>query len=147
MTKQRVAKWCVLLALLLTTTPIRAEQKVVFENVEIHYIVLPTTSLQAEIAEQYQLERAPRRGFVNVSVLAAQAPFEVLSAVVEVEVKNLLGQSNHLIMREINEPPARYYLGTFDYSDEETMRMAISITLPDGRSHHFEHSQKMYNEE
>lgn len=140
-------KWCVLLVLLLTTTPVRAEQKVVFENMEIHYIVLPTTSLEAEIAEQYQLERAPRRGFVNVSILSAQTPFEALSAVVEVEVKNLLGQSNRPIMREINEPPARYYLGVFDYSDEETMRLAISVTLPDGRSHHFEHSQKMYNEE
>jgi len=142
-----MTKWCVLVALLLATTPIRAEQKVVFEDVEIHYIVLPTTDLAVEIAEQYQLQRAPRRGFVTVSVLSALTPFEALSGVVEVEAKNLLGQSNHLIMREINEPPARYYLGTFDYSDEETMRLTISVTLPDGRSHRFEHSQKMYNEE
>jgi Domain of unknown function (DUF4426) len=142
-----VTKWCVLAALLLTSTSIHAEQKVVFEDVEIHYIVLPTTSLAPEIAEQYQLERAPRRGFVNVSILAALPPFEALSGVVEVEVRNLLGQSNHLAMREINEPPARYYLGTFDYSDEETMRLTIRVTLPDGRSHLIEHSQKMYNEE
>lgn len=142
-----MTKWCVLLALLLSAASSRAEQKIVFDDVEIHYIVLPTTSLEAEIAEQYQLERAPRMGFVNISVLSAKAPFEALSAVVEVEVKNLLGQSNHPIMREIIEPPARYYLGTFDYSDEETMRLAISVTLPDGRSHYFEHSQKMYNEE
>ena len=142
-----MTKWCVFFALLMTTPLIRAEQKVVFDDVEIHYIVLPTTSLKAEIAEQYQLERAPRRGFVNISILAAQPPFEALSGVVEVDVKNLLGQSNQLVMREISEPPARYYLGTFDYSDEETMRLAIKVTLPDGRSHRFEHSQKMYNEE
>lgn len=136
-----------LLTLLLAIPCLRAEQKIVFDDVEIHYIVLPTTSLQAEIAAQYRLERAPRRGFVNVSILAAEEPFEALSAIVEVAVKNLLGQTIQLVMREINEPPARYYLGTFDYSDEETMRLEIKVTLPDGRSHRFEHSQKMYKEE
>lgn len=142
-----MTKWCTLLVLVLAIAQLRAEQKVLFDDVEIHYIVLPTTSLQAGIAEQYQLERAPRRGFVNISILAAEVPFEALSAVVEVDVKNLLGQTHQLVIREINEPPARYYLGTFDYSDEETMRLTISVTLPDGRSHRFEHSQKMYNEE
>ncbi len=142
-----MTKWCTLFALVIVLPHLQAEQKVVFDDVEIHYIVLPTTSLQAEIAEQYRLERAPRRGFVNISILPTQEPFEALSGVVEVNVKNLLGQVHRLEVREINEPPARYYLGTFDYSDEETMRMTISVTLPDGRTHRFEHSQKMYKEE
>lgn len=124
-----------------------AEQKEVFDGVEVHYIVLPTTSLSAEIATQYGIPRAPRRGFVNVSVLNSAKQFEAMSAQVSVQVKNLLGQNLLIEMREVNEPPARYYLGTFEYSDEETMRFTFSVTLPDGRSHTFLHSQKMFKEQ
>ncbi|MCP5180868.1 MAG: DUF4426 domain-containing protein [Pseudomonadales bacterium] len=127
--------------------PAAAEQKETFDGIDVHYIVLPTTDLDADIAARYGIVRAPLTGFVNISMVVADGPFEALSGNVDVTVKDLLGNVVHLDMREISEPPARYYLGTFTYSNEETMRLRITVTLPDGRAHTFTHQQKMYREQ
>lgn len=137
--------WLALLSLLSPTT--FSEQKVVAGDVDIHYVVLSTMSLDAGVAEKYGLPRAPRRGFINVSAVTNSPPLTALETVTTVEVKNLLGQVERVQLREIRELPARYSVGTFSFSPDETMRFVFAVRLPDGREHVFEHQQQMFVEE
>lgn len=135
-----------LLVLLLASTA-AAEQKIGLPGLDIHYIVLSTMDLSPDAAARYDIPRGPRRGFINISVVENEPPATSVSVQAKAEVKNLLGQVETVILREISEPPARYSVGTFSFSPDETMRFRFVVTLPDGQEHSFEHTQQMFVEE
>lgn len=140
-------RFCQALALTLLASTAVAEQKVVADDVDIHYIVLATMTLDPGVAEKYGLPRAPRKGFINISAVNNQPPYTSLETETTVEVKNLLGQVERIRLREIRELPARYSVGTFSFSPDETIRFRFEVKLPDGRVHVFEHQQQMFVEE
>jgi hypothetical protein len=126
---------------------VQAEQKEVFENVDIHFIVLSSMDLDADIAAKYGISRGPRKGFFNISAVAGTPPHAAIGISVIAEVTNLLGQVEKVSLREIREATARYSVGSFVFSPEETMRFRFQVTFEDGRTHQFSHTQKMYVEE
>ncbi len=128
-------------------TKAHAELKVVFEDIDIHYIVLSTMSLDPEVAAKYGIPRAPLKGFVNISAVSNKPPYTALATEASVEVKNLLGQIETIALKEIQELPARYSVGTFSFSPEETMRFRFHVRFADGREQSFEHQQQMFVEE
>ena len=136
---------CTLLFLLLSSllvTPAQAEQKIVFSDYEVHYILLPTTFLKADIADRYNLRRSKDRALVNVSVLDLQG--SPVQAEVRGSSENLLGQRQNLTFDEVIEGEAIYYLALLRYADEEFQRVTLNVVLPNGELAEIKFQQKMY---
>ncbi len=134
---------CLSVALALFLSPFSfAEQKVIFGEYEIHYIVIPTTFLDSSIANQYNLVRGDDRALVNISILNADA--KGVQAVVTGTSKNLIGQIQTLSFAQVKEQNAIYYLAPLRHADEEHHRLEINIQLANGETAHLEFKQKMY---
>ena len=126
----------------LGATLTHAEQFQALGDHEVHYVVFPTTFLQAKVADQYGLTRGRDRALVNISVLGPDgAP---VPATVTGRSENLLGQRQVLKFVEVKEDYAIYYLALLTHADEEHHRIAIDVTLENGRSGEIRFTQKMY---
>jgi uncharacterized protein DUF4426 len=119
-----------------------AEQKQVFDDFEVHYIVLPTTFLNAKVANKYNLPRGRDRALVNVSVLDKDGQPVVAKVVGRSE--NLLGQRQQLDFTEVVEGEAIYYLALLRHADEEFHKVALDVTLPNGRLGEIRFQQQMF---
>ncbi len=131
---------------LATGSPAFGEQKVLIDNHEVHYIVLPTTFLKAEIARQYGIARSKDRALVNVSVLDPDGEPTTVQTVAG-NTRNLLGQLQALRFRLVREQDAVYYLAELKHADEEHHRLEIEVALDSGARDTIKHSQKLYWEE
>ncbi len=125
----------------------RAEQQKTFGDWEVHYIVLPTTFLAANIAQKYDLVRGNDWALVNISVVHKQnGPTAVeLTG----EYKNLLSQVSKLDFVEVREGAAVYYLAQIKHTDRDLLRFKISVTTPQNPSRNsqvldLEFQQTMY---
>ena len=119
-----------------------AEQKRTFGQYEVHYIVVPTTFLRANIANQYGLVRGRDRALLNISVLGVDG--KASTARLEGHARNLLEQRQALDFREVREGEAVYYLALIRHADEEHQRFQVDIELPDGSQNVLEWHQKLY---
>ena len=64
-----ICKTLFLSALLFASLGVNAEQFKTFSNLEVHYIALPSTFIQPEIAKQYGIKRSKTNGLLNISIL------------------------------------------------------------------------------
>jgi len=132
------------LCVLLLAADAGAEQMKRLGDWDVHYILLPTTFLNPEIARRYGITRGADLALLNISVLSSEdTPTRVG---IEGTVTNLLGQQQPLSFSETREDYAVYYLATIRYTDREVLRFAIDITPPDGTSQRLEFQQQMYIE-
>ena len=134
------------LALLLAlAAAARAEQKVAIGDFEAHYVVFPSTFLNAGIAGTYGIRRARDLSIVNLSVLDAQGRGK--PATVAGQVKNLLGQLSPLKFREIREEQALYYIAEVRHADREVLRFSIAITPPGEQTYDLAFQQELFWDE
>jgi hypothetical protein len=119
-----------------------AEQQMTFGEYEVHYIVLPTTDLNAKVADKYDLPRGRDRALVNVSVLDGNGT--PVSAKVSGSSENLLGQRQQLSFTEVTEGTAIYYLSLLRHADEEYHRVALNVELPNGEVGELRFRQQMF---
>src|SRR5690606_38076677 len=114
----------------------------------VHYLAVNSTFLEPDIAAAYNIERASRRGFVNVAVLR-DAPDGGLGTPVTAKITgaraNLMQQSSNLDFQEVREGEAIYYLAQFDFSNAETLRFTIEVQ-PEGeeRTHSLTWTTQLY---
>ncbi len=125
--RRRAARLLGTLALLAAAVA-QAEQKAVFGDIELHYVVFNTTFLQPEIARRYGITRGRDKALVNITVLDAAGA--ALAAPVAGNVTNLLGQQRALSFRRVAEGDAIYYLAALTYEHQETLRFEIVADLP-----------------
>ena len=134
------------IALLLSTVPaVHAEQKEIIGDFEAHYVVFPSTFLNAEVAVIYGITRARNLSIVNLSVLDSAG--EGAPAGIDGRVKNLLGQESPLKFREIREDKALYYIAEVRHADREVLRFSIAITPPGERTFDLSFQQELFWEE
>jgi len=96
----------------------------------VHFSAQLTDQLPLEIARAYNIERNPHRAMLNVSVLE-EGTNKAVTATVTVKTVNLTGQLKNVVMRQINEQAAIYYIGETPVSNQEVLIFDISI-MPDG---------------
>lgn len=136
--------------LLLTGQTSMAEQMIRSGEYEVHYIVFPTADLNTSVANKYDLPRGKDRALVNISVLKALQPEDPVTSINAVKAsitgtsENLLGQRQTLTFTEITEGDAIYYLAVLRHADEEYHRVAINVTLPNGKMTELKFQQQMY---
>lgn len=125
-----------------------AEQKVVFSDHELHYIVLNTTEIPKEIAERYQLNRSAKRAFINLSILR-QTPNGYgtpVTADIKAIERTLLGQRLEINLQEIREGNAIYYIGDFPIFNREVLWFDVELILEDGTEFSFSFDQQVWQE-
>jgi hypothetical protein len=114
-------------ALFCFTQPSIAAQFQDFDNLEIHYLALPSTFLQPDIAKKYNIKRSQYNGLINISVLDKRNNNKSLSASLSGSGKNLLGQSETLKFKEIKEGDSIYYIADYPFLNEEIVNFNIII--------------------
>ena len=122
-----------------------AEQVHRFANHEVHYIIIPTTFLESEIAAQYDVARARNRALINVSILDDNK--EAVTGSVSGSSSNLLGQTQYFEFRQVREGDAIYYLAELLHSDQELHRVTLEVALDTGQKDQIKFNQKMYWED
>ncbi|SIO42144.1 DUF4426 domain-containing protein [Salinivibrio sp. ES.052] len=129
----------------LIMTPAWAGQFKEVGELEVHYNTLSTAFLTPEIAKQYDISRSGYRGLVNIAVLdTMQLGKPAVSADIQGQVKNLVGNSRDLEFTEIREGEAIYYIATFAADDEETYRFHIDLNAEGNRSASFDYNYTFY---
>ena len=119
-----------------------AEQKMRLGPYDVHYVVLPSTFFDAEVAQRYGIVRGRDRAMMNLSILAdGQTPVAVKIAG---HMTNLLSQRYELEFREVKEGTAVYYLAEVKHTDRETLRFNVQITTPDGQTRELKFQQQMF---
>ena len=113
------------LALLLSTMA-QAEQFKTLGQWDVHYIVVPSTFVQPDIAKIYRFKRSKYQAIVNISVLN-QADQRAQSVAVKGSATDLLGRVQPLSFREIREGDAIYYLASLKNDSSQVWRFHIDI--------------------
>ena len=123
----RAAAWSLALLVCLTAALSHAQQMQRFGDYELHYIVIPTTTLQPSIAARYGIPRGKGKALCNLSVIDANG--EGVPAVLEGSTQNLLGQRQDLSFREVVDGDAIYYLAVIRHANEEVHRININARV------------------
>lgn len=125
-----------------------AEQKVEFDGYELHYIVLNTTDIPPQVAEQYGIVRSGKRAFINLSVLkqTADGYGTPVTADIRAVERSLIGQTLAIELEEIREGTAIYYIGTFPIIHRETLWFDLELEVTDGPSYDFSFPQQVWQE-
>lgn len=111
----------------LTAAIAQAQQMQKFGDFELHYIVIPTTMLQPEIAAKYDISRGKDRALCNISVIDGDGVG--LAASLSGSSQNLLGQRQDLSFLQVIDGDAIYYLATIRHADEEVHRINIDASV------------------
>lgn len=104
-----------------------AEQKQVLGPWDVHYIAMPSTLIDPQIATQYQISRSIQNGLINISVLASSDQ-QAQQVRISGQAKNLLGQIKELNFQEVREGEAIYYLAQLQFRGEEKVSFSIEIS-------------------
>ena len=116
------------LSLLCVVQSAFAEQVEKRDNYKIHYSAFGSTVLKPEIASHYQLVRSRYQGVINIAVTQAKGTIhKPTTAIVTGRTRNLLGQTQKVVFKEIREGEAIYYLGSFRFNNEEHLSFDISV--------------------
>jgi hypothetical protein len=120
-----------------------------FDNYTVHYIAVGTTFLTPEIAQQYNIVRSNRRAFLNIAVIRNNSDGSTtpVPATVMGSKHNLLQQSTDVEFAEIREGEAIYYIGQFDFSNAENIRLQVSVQPEmQGPVHEIEWNTQLYSD-
>lgn len=128
--------------LFLCALPASGEQQQKLGPFEVHYVVVPTSFFNTDIAERYDIIRGKDRALMNISIL--DRDLVPVHALVEGLITNLLGQQQSLEFKEITEGDAVYYLAPIKHTDRETLRFTVEITVPGDETRELRFQQQMY---
>lgn len=106
---------------------VSAEQFKTIDHFEVHYNALNTTFLTPEVATTYSITRSKVRGLINVAVLDSADGDQAVTALVEGEAVNLVGQAQSLDFRLVREGSAIYYIAEFRFTDDEVLRFNLNV--------------------
>ena len=110
-----------------------AQQSEVFGKYQVHYNVINTNLLPAQVAQGYGIQRSSSRAMVNITVLDTSQGENgtPLSAEVTANSINLTGQRRNIEMREINDAEgAIYYIGELPIANMETYNFTVNVQVP-----------------
>ncbi len=127
--KTTIRSGLLLIALLLPPIA-QAEQKVVYDDYEVHYAAMLTSDLAPEIARAYNIPRSGKRAFLMIHVrkLLSDGTSESVAAGIEGQVSNLLGQVRQLEWQLVKEENSIYSLSHFPVTQREWANFKLIIT-------------------
>ena len=119
-----------------------AEQMRRFGSHEVHYIVIPSLFLQADVAHRHGLRRGEGLSIVNISVLDAAG--KGAACRISGHARNLLEQLAALQFQEVREGDAVYYLAEVRHADQEVLRFNLTIQPQGAEAFELAFQQRLY---
>jgi hypothetical protein len=107
-----------------------ADNSTSLDGFTIHHNAFSADTLTPEVATAYGFQRSKYRGLLNVSVIK-EAPGTTgtpVPAQIQADILTLTGQKSPLVMREIREGDAIYYIGEYPVQNAQTIDFAIEVT-------------------
>lgn len=95
----------------------------------IHYTVIASTLIPAEVAKGHGIKRSENTVLVNIALRRADKP---VLAEISGSVVNLLEQETNLAFEEVREQDAIYYLATHIAMPTDLLRFIVEVTPPIG---------------
>ncbi|RUO39344.1 DUF4426 domain-containing protein [Aliidiomarina taiwanensis] len=93
---------------------------------EVHYSAFPSSFLQPEVAQAYNLVRSRAQAVISISVLDQESKQSQRVAMSGYAL-NSLGQRKELNFRRITEGDALYYLSSIQHGNDDRYRFFITI--------------------
>ena len=118
------------------------------QGFEVQVQPFPSTFLTRDVASTYGFERSRRQALINVVVLKIQPDGQARGAVAASVTgfsKNLLGQTQTLTFREIDEgDDAIYYLAPLRVNSEEEIQIVLEVTPVNTRAIDLNFKHRVY---
>lgn len=104
-----------------------------FGDYVVYVNALVTNQLTPEIASEYGIVRSNNRAMLTVSVhkKGEGSGVNAVRADVTSRAVNLTGQERNVLLREVMEEDAVYYIGEVDVNERETLIYSIDATPAD----------------
>jgi len=101
-----------------------------FGDYEVHFNALTTDQLTPEIAGEYDIVRSRNRALLNVSILRKRegGGTTPVAGAVAASAVNLTGQLKNLLVREIREGDAIYYIAETPVTNGESLIFSLDVT-------------------
>lgn len=141
-----------LVATLLTIAcgPLAAQQAKEFGQYAVHYNVINSNLIPAQVAQGYGIKRSGSRALVNITVMDMSdgGPGQPVQAQISTEAINLSGQRREVAMREISDPEGGlYYIGEMPIHNMENYNFKVKIKLADeAKPFELEFRQQLYTQ-
>ena len=133
-TTPTIAASLLLLASLVFTGPVQAQQSQDFGEYVVHYNALNTNLITPQVAQGYDIRRSSSRALLNVTVLkkVMNNPGTPARAEVTASARNLTGQTREIEIREIADSEgAVYYIGELSVRNMETFDFTVNVNPED----------------
>ncbi|MFT7287682.1 MAG: hypothetical protein ACI87W_001797 [Halieaceae bacterium] len=125
----------------------QAQQSERFGPYELHYSVVNTTFIAAEVAAEYGIARGKRRGILNLSLREHLEDGSTVARSMTLDGRtwDLTQQQVNFDFLEVREGSALYYIGEFKFINREWRHFDVDFT-PEGSSAPFtlEFKHQMY---
>ncbi len=121
-----------LLASLVISSSVQAQQATDFDNHIVHYNALITNLISLQMAQAYGIQRSSNRALLTITVMEkGEDSFGVpIHATVKANGKNLTGQRRKIPMREVSDlQGAVYYLGELPVHNLEIYDFTVDIKV------------------
>lgn len=120
-----------LLALLLLASAAQASDRYSTRDIELYSVAVPTLELTAEAAQQYNVERAPNRGLLTVTLVKHDrlGKNETLAGQVYAGAVNQSHTLSNIPIREVRDGASVYYLGEFQVNAPDTLRFLVNANV------------------
>ncbi|WP_136680555.1 DUF4426 domain-containing protein [Neptunomonas sp. XY-337] len=121
------------LLLLMAFAPVAmAEQLLENDKYIVHYNAFNSTVVAPEVAQRHGLKRSRYSAMLNVAVFEkTDAGQKAIPATISGKVQNLIQQSQTLAFKPIKEGDALYYIGSFNFGNEEVLHVTLDVR-PEG---------------
>jgi len=124
--------WSLLLSLLfglLISSALSAEQKQRFDDFDVHYSVVTSTFVSAEVARAYNIVRGKNRAFVMLAVRKLLPDGDRPQRALVSGSSSDLMRKEPLEFTEITEQDAIYYIAEFKFYNEELRNFYVKVQI------------------
>ena len=141
-------KYLLTLLISLWTIQSQAQQSERFDQFELHYSIVYTTFLTAEIAAKFGIPRGKDKAMLTLSVRDAEAG-DIEGRPMEIEGRTWdLITGGNMKVKEVKEGRATYYLVPFEFLDREYPFFEFTFT-PEGadKAYNYKFQTQLWRQE
>ncbi len=138
------------IVLIIACGPLVAQQSQDFGQYAVHYNVINSDLIPAQVAQGYGIKRSGSRALVNITVMdmSAGGSGQPVQAQITTQAINLSGQRRDVAMREISDPEGGlYYIGELPIHNMESYNFKVNIKLAtEPKAFELEFRQQLYTQ-